>query len=80
MGRACRASPQFMSISDGSWLGTSACIERITQMSSIIPAVCANRSLTSIPLWPYFLNRKGEPIAAPVLRSVGRLVGTGLPL
>ena len=25
-----RASPQFISSSDGSWLGTSACIERIT--------------------------------------------------
>ena len=49
-------------------------------MSSIMPAVCANRSLTSIPLWPYFLKRNGEPMAAPVLRSVGRLVGTGLPL
>ena len=69
-----------MSMSDGSWLGTSACIERITQMSSIIPAVWAKSSLTSIPLWPYFLNLNGEPMAAPVLRSVGRLVGTGLPL
>ena len=35
LGRAWRASPQFISISDGSWLGTSACIERITQMSSM---------------------------------------------
>jgi hypothetical protein len=52
-GRACRASPQFISIKDGSWFGTSACIERITQISSIISAVCANSSLTSIPLWPY---------------------------
>ena len=42
-------------------------------MSSIISAVCANSSLTSIPLWPYFWNLNGERIAAPVLRSVGRL-------
>ena len=49
-------------------------------MSSIIPAVCAKSSLTSMPLWPYFWNLNGEPMAAPVLRSVGRLVGTGLPL
>ena len=36
---ACRASPQFISISDGSWFGTSACIERMTQMSSMCSAV-----------------------------------------
>ena len=35
LGRISRASPQFISSSDGSWLGTSACIERMTQMSSI---------------------------------------------
>ena len=35
LGRISRASPQFISISDGSWLGTSACIERMTQMSSM---------------------------------------------
>ena len=34
LGRGSRPSPQFISISDGSWLGTSACIERMTQMSS----------------------------------------------
>src|SRR5207249_10363531 len=34
-GRTSRASPQFMSKSDGSWLGTSAYIDRITQTSSM---------------------------------------------
>ena len=38
LGRICRASPQFISSSDGSWFGTSACIERITQMSSMLSA------------------------------------------
>ena len=36
LGRASRSSPQFISSSDGSWLGMSACIERMTQMSSIM--------------------------------------------
>ena len=43
-------------------------------------AVRANSSLTSMPLWPYFLNANGEPSAAPVLRSVRRFgLGSGLP-
>jgi hypothetical protein len=54
LGRISRDSPQFINSSEGSWFGTSACIERTTQMSSIDSAVRAKSSLTSIPLWPYF--------------------------
>ena len=36
-----------------SWLGMSACIERITAMSSIDSAVRRKMSLTSMPLCPY---------------------------
>src|SRR6185437_483593 len=79
LGRGCTESPQFISISDGSWLGTWACIERITAMSSAWAAVLAKISLISSPLWPYFLNLKGEGNAAPVLRSVVRLIGAGWP-
>ena len=81
LGRVCRPSPQFISISDGSWLGTSAYIERMTQRSSAcVVAVRAKSSLTSMPLCPYLRNVNGEPIAAPVLRSVRRLgPGSGLP-
>src|ERR1700722_19216921 len=80
LGRMERASPQFISISEGSWFGTSAVIERITHMSSILSATCENTSLTSMPLWPYFLNLNGEGKAAPVLRSVGRFsIGNNLP-
>ena len=32
-----------------------------------------------MPLWPYLRNVNGERKAAPVFRSVGRLLGTGLP-
>src|SRR5690242_13914591 len=79
LGRAIWASPQFISISDGSWLGTSAFIDRMTHKSSAWRAMLGNRSLTGSPLWPYFRNLKGEGKAAPVLRSVGRLpVGSGL--
>ena len=75
-----RASPVFIRRNDGSWFGTSACIERITQMSSMWAAVFAKSSLTSIPLWPYFLNLNGEGNAAPVRRSVARFfVGSGFP-
>ena len=43
-------------------------------MSSMhLGRTCANSSLTSMPLWPYFLNLNGDANAAPVLRSVGRL-------
>src|ERR1700736_1558340 len=48
-------------------------------MSSMHSAVLANSSLTSMPLWPYFLKANGDPNPAPVLRSVGRLDGKGLP-
>ena len=75
LGRISRASPQFISSSDGSWFGTSACIERMTQMSSITLPTLAKNSLTSMPLWPYFWNLNGEGNAAPVLRSV-RQVGS----
>src|SRR5208283_1097697 len=80
LGRTKRASPQFMSINDGSWLGTSAYIERMTQMSSMFLAVLANNSLTSMPLLPYFWNLKGEGNALPVRRSVARFgMGSDLP-
>src|SRR5438270_6064896 len=80
LGRIWRASPQFISRSDGSWFGTSACIERITQMSSMFRAILGKISLTSRPLWPYFWNLNGEGNAAPVLRSVRRFaVGSGFP-
>src|SRR5688572_28096241 len=80
LGRTRRASPQFMSNSEGSWFGTSACIERITAMSSMLSATFENNSLTSMPLLPYFLNLKGEGYAAPVLRSVRKFsMGRFLP-
>ena len=34
LGRCNRPSPQFISMSDGSWLGTSAYIERMMHRSS----------------------------------------------
>ena len=79
LGRGSTESPQFISISDGSWFGTWATIERITAMSSMCSAVRANRSLTSMPLWPYFLNVNGDGNAAPVLRSVVSVSGSGWP-
>src|SRR5262245_49837848 len=49
-------------------------------MSSMHSPIFGNRSLTSIPLWPYFLNLKGDGNAAPVLRSVLMYSpGKGLP-
>ena len=60
LGRVICASPQFMSMSDGSWLGTSACIDRMTHMSSMQVPSWGKISLTSTPDLPIFLNWKGE--------------------
>src|SRR5215212_6311586 len=80
LGRICRASPQFMSNSDGSWFGTSAYIERITHNSSACCATLEKISLTSNPHCPYFWNLNGDGYAAPVLRSVRGLgIGKSLP-
>src|SRR5262245_57214466 len=74
-----RSSPQFIIIKEGSWLGRSVCMERITQRSSANSAVNGKSSLTSRPLLPYFLNENGDGKAVPVLRSVRKLTGSGLP-
>ncbi len=67
-------------MSDGSWLGTWAYIERTTAMSSACAAVLAKSSLISNPLLPYLENLKGDGKAAPVLRSVRRYSpGNGWP-
>ena len=79
LGRTSRPSPQFIIISDGSWFGTSVCIERTTHRRSADSATCGKSSLTSIPLWPYFWKENGEGNAAPVLRSVRYVTGRGLP-
>src|SRR5439155_18227595 len=71
-GRISRASPQFIRSNDGSWLGTSAYIERMTAMSSMHSPTCGKSSLTSMPDCPYFWNLNGDGKAAPVLRSVPR--------
>ena len=58
----------------------SVYIERMTQMSSTHSPTCGNSSLTSMPLWPYFLNVNGDVISAPVLRSVATVPpGSGWP-
>src|SRR5947209_6832488 len=80
LGRISRASPQFISISDGSWFGTSAYIDRITAISSMQEPTWGKISLTSIPLSPYFWNLYGDGNAAPVFRSVRRFsAGSGFP-
>src|SRR5262245_49261828 len=80
LGRIISESPQFISINEGSWLGSSVCIERMTQRSSAHAPTWGNSSLTSSPLCPYLRNRNGEGKAAPVLRSVrGFPPGKDLP-
>src|SRR5688572_12435818 len=54
-------------------------MDRITAMSSMHSPTLEKISLTSIPLWPYFLNLKGEGKAAPVFRSVRKVTGNGFP-
>src|SRR6266700_635612 len=80
-GRPTNLSPVFMSSREGSWLGRSVYIDRITQQSSIRAPSLGNISLISMPLSPYFLNSNGDFRRLPVFRSVFRLPdGTGLPL
>ena len=79
LGRGRTESPQFISMSDGSWLGTWAYIERMTAISSACRAVRENNSLISKPDSPCRSNLNGDGSAAPVLRSVASVLGTGLP-
>ena len=79
LGRTCRTSPQFIIISDGSWFGMSVYIERMTHRSSTHSPTFGKISLTSMPLWPYFLKLNGDGNAAPVRRSVFSVIGIGLP-
>src|ERR1700727_2895869 len=80
-GRPENLSPQFIMKSEGSWLGRSVNMERITQRSSAWPPSCGKMSLISMPLCPYFLKVKGDCSRLPVLRSVLTLpAGAGLPL
>ena len=80
LGRGKRASPQFISIRDGSWFGTSACIDLNTTISSALCATVGNSSLISKPLRPCFLNENGDANKVPVLRSVLRFPdGNGFP-
>src|SRR3954471_10316393 len=80
-GRPENLSPQFIMNNEGSWLGRSVNMERITQRSSACRAVWEKISLISRPLCPYFLNVNGDLRRLPVLRSVLTLpVGAALPL
>src|SRR5450432_1944910 len=80
-GRPGSFSPLFSMKSEGSWLGRSVYMERITHRSSAHSPSLGKISLISIPLCPYFLNANGDFSRLPVLRSVLRLPdGTGLPL
>jgi hypothetical protein len=52
----------------------------MTQKSSIKAPTLGKISLTSSPLWPYFLKVKGDAIRLPVALSVLTLgPGSGLP-
>ena len=52
LGRPLRIDPEFMNACAGSWLICSVTIDRITQMSSAIPAIRGKREETSCPDWP----------------------------
>src|SRR4051812_19757184 len=79
LGREKRMSPQFIMSSEGSWFGTSVCIDRMTQSSSACSRSFGKALLISRPLSPHFAKAKGDGYAAPVFRSVRRLKGRGFP-
>src|SRR5438309_4383061 len=67
--------------SDGSWLGTSVHMDRITQNSSIRAPTRGKISDTSIPLCPLLRKANGDANKLPVERSVlGAPPGIGVPL
>ena len=81
LGRGKRPSPQFISMQRRLMVGHVG-VHRAddAHVVDVRSAVRAKSSLTSMPLWPYFWNAKGERRAAPVLRSVRRFgAGSGLP-
>ena len=55
----CRL-PECICKRAGSWFGTSVCIERMTQHSSMTEARWGRLSLTSMPLCPWRRNRRLE--------------------
>src|SRR3984957_20552386 len=79
-GRPEKLAPVFIISSAGSWLGISVYTERTKHMSSTHSARLGKISLTSMPLFPCFLNLKGDFIRLPVLRSCCRSPpGIGCP-
>src|SRR5439155_9512930 len=82
LGRENACSPVFICRQAPLWLMLSATIERITHRSSTHIATCGNRSLTSIPAWPCFLNLNGDgrQLTVRVRTSFGCSNGNGLPL
>src|SRR6266550_3914926 len=68
LGRIGCMLPEFIIKSDGSWLGLSVYIERITQISSMAAARCGKSSETAMPLWPCGRAENGEGIILPRLR------------
>ena len=84
LGRTSRASPQFMSSSDGSWLGMSACIERMTADVVDVPGRVLEQlaDLDAALAVLLELERRGErrpglPLGRQVLRRQ-RLAGVFL--
>ena len=53
------------------WLSSVVHIERTTAMSSTQLPMCGNQSLTSMPLWPYFLEADLQRIELVALLAVG---------
>ena len=68
LGRIGCMLPEFIIKSEGSWLGLSVYIERSTQISSMQPATCGKRFVSSIPLWPCGRAGNGEGMILPRFR------------
>src|SRR5947209_702063 len=81
LGRENACSPVFICRQAPLWLMLSATIERITHKSSTHVAMFGNKSLTSTPACPYFLNLNGDgrQLTVRVRTSFGCSNGNGLP-
>ena len=61
LGRPAICEPVWKNVTPGPWLIDSVNIERATQMSSAMLAVCGNNSLNHPPACPCCVNLNGDP-------------------
>ena len=71
LGLFSRPDPVISALVATLWSGMSAVSERITAIRSTCFASSGKISDTSMPDWPCFVKRNGEPSASPAYPEIG---------